>query len=95
VKGPVAEVGWIDPGGGHVRWPTRGGGFLVRLRRSDALKRARAHCGAVPVQVVREWTQDDVDTAYAGDDLSESMRYGLDHYKVESYRHLEFKCARP
>jgi hypothetical protein len=95
VKGPVAEVGYIDPGGAHVRYALRGAAFLVKMRRSDALKRAGRHCGgALNVKLVKEWRQDDVETPYNADDLEASLKLDLDHYRLEPYQHMQLDCVR-
>jgi len=95
VKGPVAEVGYIDPGGGHVRYALRGAKFLVNQRRRDALKRAGRHCdGGMNVRLVKEWRQDDVETPYNGDELEAALKLDLDHYRLEPYQHLLFDCVR-
>ncbi|MBI5243307.1 MAG: hypothetical protein HY922_06405 [Elusimicrobia bacterium] len=102
VKGPVAEVGYIDPGGGHVRYALRGAAFFVSQRRKDALKLAGRHCGGPKggskdgaVKIVKEWAQEDNETPYNAEDLEASLRYNLDHYRVEPYQHLLFECVRP
>ncbi|MFA6093053.1 MAG: hypothetical protein WCU88_07050 [Elusimicrobiota bacterium] len=93
-KGPVPEVGYIDPGGGQLRWALKGGSLLQRQRRKNALKRAALHCAGAEVKVKREWTQEDAETSYQAEDLAESVRLGLEHYRVEPYMHLEFECVR-
>lgn len=95
VKGPVAEVGFIDPGGGHVRYALRGGRVMSGARRRDALRRAGRHCGGLMnVKLVKEWRQDDVETPYNADELEAALKLDLDHYRMEPYQHLLFDCVR-
>ena len=94
MKGPVAEVGLIEPGGGHVRYALKGPSFLVRKRRSDAFKRMARYCeGEDLVRIEKEETREDVETPYHAQDLSESIGQQLSHYRVETYRHIRFRCV--
>ena len=101
VKGPVPEVGYIDPGGGQVRYALRGASFLVSQRRAHALRLARRHCAAFlppqkkspAIRIAKEWTQEDSETPYNAEELDVSLKNDLEHYKVEPYRHLEFQCV--
>jgi hypothetical protein len=94
MKGPVAEVGLIDPGGGRVRYALKGPSLLVRKRRADAFKRMARYCeGEDLVRIEKEETREDVETPYYARDLDESIGQQLSHYKVEIYRHIRFRCV--
>lgn len=93
VKGPVAEVGLIDPGAGDVRYALKGPGFLVRKRRADAFKKMARYCGGeASFRVTGETVRDDVETPYNSSDLDAEKLLAPEHYKVETYRHITFEC---
>ncbi len=93
VRGPVAEVGLIDPGGGHVRYALRGPGWLVRARRRKAFKKMAEYCeGKELVRVEGEYSREDVLTPFHAADLDEKKLLGTGHYQVEEYRHILFRC---
>lgn len=94
-KGPVPEVGFVDAGGGEVRYSTQGWGFLVSARRATALERMRHVCGRLKARVTDEFTREDVDVAYAGEDLAASIEHGLNHYNLAPYHHIVFECVLP
>jgi len=95
VRGPVAEVGIIDPGGGHVRYALKGPGWLVRGRRKAAFKKMAKYCeGEDLVRVEREYQSEDAMTPFNSSDLDEQKLMEAGHYRVESYRHVLFRCVR-
>ena len=95
-KGPVPEVGYIDTGGGEVRYSVDGWGFVVGMRRKAALRKMRRVCRNKDLtpKIVDEWTHEDADAIYSdsGDDMDEIMKHGLEHYKVAPYHHIVFEC---
>lgn len=94
-KGPVPEVGFVDPGGGEVRYSTEAWGFVVALRRSRALSKMRHVCGKLNAHVTDEFTREDMDVPYAGEDLEVNIQRGLDHYEMSPYHHIVFECKLP
>lgn len=94
-KGPVAAVGYVDPGGGEVRYSTEGWGLVISARRATALRRMRHVCKPLRPSIIREFTNDDVDVAYNEDDLESNMKQGGDHYQVSPYHHIVFECLTP
>lgn len=96
VAGPVAEVGLIDAGAGRVRWALKGPGWLVAKRKARALKLAAAFCGGPGLfKAVAEKDEELAVTRYTEDDLDAEKFADQGHYKVESYRALEFECLKP
>ena len=91
-KGPVPEVDIVDAGGGQIRYSVEGWDFIVGLRRGSALRRARRVCKKMKLVINDEFTRDDVNVPYSGDDLSDNMKHGLDHYSVAPYHHIVFEC---
>jgi hypothetical protein len=93
-KGPIAAVGYIDTGGGEVRYSTDGWRIAVYLRRRSALHKMRRVCRGkdLEAKIVDEWTHEDADPIYAGEDLDENMERGLEHFKVASYHHISYDC---
>jgi hypothetical protein len=89
--GPVPEVGFVDVGGGEVRYSVEGWDWVVDARRSTALRRMRRVCKGQQLRVVQEFTRDDVDTPYSKDDMSELAK-GVEHFDVKPYRHIVFQC---
>ncbi len=94
-KGPVPEVGFVDPGGGEVRYSTDGWGFVISMRRATALRRMRHVCGRLPAKIVDEYTKDDIEVPYSGEDLEVNIQRGLEHYNVAPYHHIIFECVPP
>jgi hypothetical protein len=92
-KGPVAEVGYIERGGGDVRYSIEGWGLVVSARRSAAMRKIRRLCKHLQPKIVDEFTREDADAPYSGAELSEGMARGLEHYKVAPYRHIIFDCV--
>lgn len=96
VAGPVPEVGLIDAGGGHLRFALKGPGFVVEGRRKDAFRKMTAYCGGEgSVRVEKEYAREDVETPYNAQDIEETVARNLAHYKIEEYRHIEFRCVNP
>ena len=92
-RGPVPEVGLIDPGGGRLRYALKGPKFLLRARRQDAFRKMAKLCGGEGrVRIEREYDQDDSETPYHVDDINDTtLAEGSGHYKVESYHHIHFR----
>lgn len=90
-RGPVAEVGFVDLGGGHVRYSTEGWGPAVALRRSSAMRKMRGTCKPLEVKILAEETREDADTPYSQDDLSQ-MAKGVEHFKLAPYHHITYEC---
>lgn len=92
-KGPIKEVGFVDPGGGNIRYSVEGWGWFVAGRRRDALRRMRKNCGKkLSAQVVDEYMRQDADIPYAGDDVTTNIARGLDHYKLAPFQHMVYEC---
>lgn len=91
-KGPVAEVGYIDVGGGEVRYSIEGWGLWVKARRASALRRARRICKPLKPVIVDEFTRQELDVPYSNDDIKENIDRGLSHYTLAPYEHLVFEC---
>jgi len=92
-KGPVKEVGYIDYGGGQVRYSAEGWAWAVASRRKTALRLMRSNCGPeLKPEVTDEYSRSDADAAYNGEDIDSSMKIGDEHYKIERYIHLAYEC---
>jgi hypothetical protein len=93
-KGPVAEIGYIDLGGGEVRYSTDGWGIAVKMRRSSALRKMRRVCkkDLLP-KITDEFTRDDADVPYSGMDIQDTVQRGHEHFIVGKYHHIVFDCA--
>lgn len=92
-KGPVKEVGYVDLGGGRVRYSTEGWSWFVSGRRRHALRLMRKNCGKdLEPHIVDEYTRDDADIAYAGDDLGDELNRGSEHYKIAPFQHFMYEC---
>lgn len=94
-KGPVAAVGYVDLGGGEVRYSLDGWDWIVASRRRTALRLMRRNCGdeLVPA-VVDEFSRVDADAPYAGEDVS-TLESGVSHYVLERYEHIAYECRVP
>jgi hypothetical protein len=91
--GPVKEVGYVDNGGGRVRYSTEGWGWFVSGRRRHAQRLMRKNCGKdLKPEIVDEYTRDDADIAYAGDDLEDELQRGSEHYKIAPFQHFAYEC---
>lgn len=92
-KGPVKEVGFVDFGGGRVRYSTEGWAWFVAGRRRHAKRLMRKNCGkALVVEVTDEYDRQDADIAYSGEDVTHSIDKGLDHYKIAPFHHYAYEC---
>lgn len=92
-KGPIEAVGFVDLGGGNIRYSTEGWGWFVAGRRRDALRKMRKNCGKkLSAQVVDEYKRDDADISYAGEDVTTNLARGLDHYRYAPFQHMIYEC---
>lgn len=92
-KGPVKEVGFVDLGGGHIRYSTDGWGWFVAGRRRDALRKMRRNCGKLLApQILDEYLRQDTDISYAGEDVTTSMDKGIEHFKIAPFNHFVYEC---
>lgn len=92
-KGPVKEVGFVDFGGGRVRYSTEGWGWFVSGRRRHARRLMRKNCGKeLRPEVTDEYTREDADIAYSGDDLADEMARGSEHFKHAPFQHFAYEC---
>lgn len=95
-RGPVKEVGYVDYGGGHVRYSAEGWSWAVASRRRLALKLMSRNCGKdLEPKVTDEYVRQDADAPYAGQDIDSSMSIGDEHYKIERFVHLSYECRVP
>ncbi|MBI5595964.1 MAG: hypothetical protein HY928_07735 [Elusimicrobia bacterium] len=96
VKGPVAEVGLIDAGAGRVRFALKGPGWLVAKRRKRAFKLMERYCGGAQyLKVSGERDAEIAETPYTEDDLDVEKFMERGHYRVDSFRVVEFECLKP
>jgi hypothetical protein len=95
-KGPVKEVGYVDFGGGRVRYSAEGWGWVVASRRRLALKLMARNCGRdlVP-KITDEYARQDADATFAEQDVTSNMDIGAQHYVIERYIHLAYECRDP
>jgi hypothetical protein len=92
-KGPIKEVGFVDMGGGKIRYSVDGWGWFVSGRRRDALRRMRKNCGKkLAPQILDEYQRQDADISYSGDDISTSLDKGMDHFKIAPFHHIVYEC---
>jgi hypothetical protein len=92
-KGPVKAVGFIDAGGGKIRYSVDGWGWFVAGRRRDALRRMRRNCGKLLApQIVDEYLRQDADISYAGEDIATNLDKGMDHFKIAPFQHIVYEC---
>jgi hypothetical protein len=91
-KGPVKEVGWVELGGGEVKYSMDGWGLWVRGRRFSALRRMRRICRPLKAVIIDEFTRQDVQVPYSSEDIQVNVDRGLDHYTVAPYEHIVFEC---
>ena len=95
-KGPVKEVGFVDFGGGHIRYSSEGWNWAVSSRRRLALKLMSRNCGKeLTPKIVDEYVRQDADATYSGQDINSSMAIGDEHFKIEHYVHLSYECRVP
>ena len=92
-RGPVTEVGVVEPGGGEVRYSTEGWRAFVNSRREDALVKMASVCGGAPkVKVLEEVDREAAEAAYNSGDMEDNIGSGGRHYRKERYRHIVFEC---
>ncbi len=95
-KGPVKEVGYVDLGGGRVRYSAEGWSWIVASRRRLARKLMARNCGKdLEPRIVDEFTRQDADATYTEEDISSTLVRGDQHYVVEHYTHLTYECRPP
>ncbi|MDD5658203.1 MAG: hypothetical protein PHF00_13210 [Elusimicrobia bacterium] len=93
-KGPIREVGYVDLGGGEVRYSMEGWSWFVAGRRRDALRRMRRVCRGLHPVITEEIAREDVDVPFAQDDISVTLDRGSEHYAVAPFIHIAFECAQ-
>jgi len=92
-KGPIEEVGFVDMGGGKIRYSVDGWGWFVSGRRRHAMRKMRKNCGKLlSPQIVDEYLRQDADTSYSGEDITTSLDKGLDHFKIAPFEHIVYAC---
>jgi hypothetical protein len=91
--GPVKSVGYVDMGGGEVRYSTGGWSWFVAGRRRAARTLMNHVCGRLKPVVTEEFTQQDADVPYSQEDISVTMQLGAEHFTLADYTHLVFVCA--
>ena len=84
--GPVKAVGYVDMGGGEVRYSTEGWGWFVAGRRRAAKAIMRHICGKLKPVVTEEFTQEDADVPYSQEDISVTMQLGAQHFTLATTR---------
>ena len=99
-RGPVKEVGYVDYGGGEVRYSAEGWSWIIASRRRTARKLMSINCGPdLAPAITDEYPRMDADAAYNGEDIDASMRTGDEHFHIEHYIHVAYECrpkgARP
>lgn len=93
VKGPVPEVGWLDPGGGDVRYLATGGGWMEKRRREDAVGKIAEYCGgAGNFKIVDEVEKVEQEDPYNKDAIEDTIGSGGKHYEERRYHHVYFEC---
>lgn len=96
MKGPVAEVGLIDAGAGQARYALKGPGWLVARRRKRAFALMERHCGGPGrFKISVEHDEERGETRFTEDDLDVEKFMERGHYKVDSFRTLEYECLMP
>ena len=92
-KGPIKEVGFVELGGGNIRYSPDGWGWFVAGRRKHAMRLMRKNCGKLLApQITDEYLRQDADIAYAGEDISTNLDKGMDHYHIAPFEHLLYEC---
>lgn len=93
--GPIKAVGYVDMGGGHVRYSSEGWSWAVASRRRLALKLMARNCGELEPKIIDEYVRQDADAPYAGQDIASSLAIGDEHFLIEHYIHLAYECRLP
>jgi hypothetical protein len=92
-KGPIKAVGFVDPGGGNIRYSVDGWSWFVAGRRRHAMRLMRKNCGnQLSPQILDEYLRQDADISYAGEDISTNLDKGMDHFKIAPFQHLVYEC---
>jgi hypothetical protein len=92
-KGPIKEVGFVDMGGGNIRYSTDGWSWFVAGRRRHALRLMRKNCGKdLAPQIMDEYHRQDSDISYAGEDITVNLSAGMEHFKIAPFQHLIYEC---
>jgi hypothetical protein len=92
-RGPVKEVGYVELGGGQVRYSAEGWSWIVASRRRTALSLMRRNCGPeLAPEITDEYSRQDADAEYSGEDIESSMSNGGEHFKIERYNHIAYEC---
>ena len=92
-KGPIKAVGFVDTGGGLIRYSTDGWSWFVAGRRRHALRLMRKNCGkTLTPQIVDEYQRQDADISYAGEDITTNLDKGMDHFKIAPFNHFVYEC---
>ena len=92
-KGPIKAVGFVDMGGGNIRYSTDGWGWFVSGRRRDALRKMRKNCGKqLAPQILDEYLHQDADISYSGEDITTNLDKGMDHFKIAPFEHFIYEC---
>ena len=93
-RGPVKEVGYIELGGGQVRYSAEGWPWIVASRRKLALKLMSRNCGPdLDPRITDEYVRQDADATYNGTDINSSMAIGDQHFIIEHYVHIAYECV--
>lgn len=94
VQGPVAEVAWIDVGGGQARYALGRWRWLEQTRRADALQKIADYCGgAGKFKIVDEVDREVNEARYSGEDVEDTVGTGGRHYRKAKYHDVYFECA--
>ena len=92
-KGPIKAVGFVDMGGGNIRYSVEGWAWFVSGRHRHALRMMRKNCGKLlEPQVLDEYLRQDSDIAYAGEDITTNLSKGMDHFKIAPFQHMQYEC---
>jgi hypothetical protein len=94
-RGPVKEVGYIEKGGGELKYSTEGWRLFVAARRRGALWRMRRVCRPLKAVISEEFVRQDVEVPYSQDDVEQNLDKGLSHYTVAPHQHIVFECEPP
>ena len=94
-KGPVAQVGYIVPGGGEIRYSAEGWSPVVAARRKTAFFRMRKVCKGMGLKIIDEFIHTDAVVPYNGGNLETDTEFGIQHYDLAKYHHIIFQCVPP